>query len=175
MKCPACGKELTTINTGGVEVDVCQDGCGGIWFDTYEFKKFDEPYEQAGEKLLDVARDPDVSIDLSKQRNCPRCGNTPMMRHFYSVKKQMELDECPSCGGIWLDTGELSTIRSFFKSEEEKRAAAEALFDDLFGPQLASLAREQANDLEKARRFANMFKYICPSYYISGKQGWGAF
>lgn len=175
MKCPACGNELSRIDANGVEVDVCKGGCGGVWFDTFEFRKFDEPHEHAGESLLDVERNPGVSVDPSRRRNCPRCENVTMMRHFYSIRKKVELDECASCGGIWLDTGELAVIRSLFNSEEEKRAAAEELFDDLFGPQLAVLAREREHDKARARRFANMFKYICPSYYISGKQDWGAF
>jgi len=29
--------------------------------------------------------------------------------------------------------------------------------------------------LESARKIANAFKFICPSYYIPGKQAWGAF
>lgn len=29
-----------------------------------------------------------------------------MMKHFFSVKKEVELNECESCAGIWLDTGE---------------------------------------------------------------------
>ena len=34
--------------------------------------------------------------------------------------------------------------------------------------------RAQTN-LRKARRIAHAFRFICPSYYIPGKQSWGAF
>jgi hypothetical protein len=34
---------------------------------------------------------------------------------------------------------------------------------------------ESQEKAEKARKVANMFRFICPSYYIPGKQDWGAF
>ena len=52
MNCPACGNVLEEMKVGDVMVDVCQGGCGGIWFDNYELEKFDEPHESAGEELL---------------------------------------------------------------------------------------------------------------------------
>ena len=175
MECPACSNQLSQVDVRGVEVDVCKGGCGGIWFDNYEFKKFDEPHEHAGEALLEVEIDPNVNVDHSEKRNCPRCENIIMMRRFFSVKKAVELDECAGCAGIWLDTGELAHIRSLFNSEEERKEAAENVFVDLFGPQLEILAKEREINRQKTRRVANMFKFICPSYYISEKQDWGAF
>lgn len=175
MKCPACANQLTEVTASDVQVDVCDGGCGGIWFDNFEFKKFDEPHEQLGNELLEIKRAPNVAVDHSEKRNCPKCENITMIRHFFSVKKEVELDECANCGGIWLDTGELAKIRSLFNSEEERRHAAEELFDDMFGPELEKLAKEREKNVEGARRIANMFKFICPSYYLSGKQDWGAF
>ena len=32
-----------------------------------------------------------------------------MMRHFFSVKRQVEVDECPGCGGFRLDAGKMVT------------------------------------------------------------------
>ncbi len=175
MKCPACERQLSNKAVGTIEVDTCENGCGGIWFDQFEFKKFDEPHETAGVSLLDISVDPDISVDHAKKRHCPKCNGITMMRHFYSVKKQVEIDECPSCGGIWLDSGELKQIRGMFDTEAEKQAAAKACFDDLFGPQLEQLEAKREQDKAKARRIANMFKFICPSYYIPGDQKWGAF
>jgi len=43
MNCPACGNILEQMTVGDVTVDVCQRGCGGIWFDNFELEKFDEP------------------------------------------------------------------------------------------------------------------------------------
>jgi ribosomal protein L37AE/L43A len=43
---------------------------------------------------------------------CPRCGTALAERAQYGVT----IDECPSCGGLWLDKGELEHIA---RREEE--------------------------------------------------------
>jgi len=175
MNCPACENELQEISVGGVAVDVCRDGCGGIWFDNYELEKFDETHESAGEGLLDIERDDSVIVDHTKRLNCPACDNVVMMRHFFSVKKEVEVDECPNCSGFWLDAGELGKIRSLFKTEEERHKAAEEYFSEVFGGELAAMEAEDQAKLNKVLKISNMFRFICPSYYIPGKQDWGAF
>jgi hypothetical protein len=120
MNCPACGNTLQEITVSDVAVDVCNGGCGGIWFDNYELAKFDEPHESAPE-LLDMERDDSITVDHTERLNCPKCSDVVMMRHFSSVKKEVEVDECPACGGFWLDAGELGSIRSLFDTEEEGR------------------------------------------------------
>ena len=175
MKCPACGKELRQMVVGGVTVDVCEGGCGGIWFDNYELKKFDEPHEAAGEELLDIKRNENIRVDHAAKRKCPLCKNMPMQRHFSSVKQEVSVDECPNCGGFWLDAGELAGIRQLYGSEEEGVKAAEEYFQDVFGKELAAMKAESDENIRKARRVANMFRFICPTNYIPGKQDWGAF
>jgi Zn-finger nucleic acid-binding protein len=175
MKCPACGNELSQVVAGGVTVDVCEGGCAGIWFDHFELQKFDEPRESAGEILLDIKQKKGIRIDHRKRLKCPKCGNVVMMRHFFSVKKQVEVDECPDCGGYWLDMGELAKMRSEFASEEERKKAAEEYFSEIFGKKLAKIYAESEEKAERARKIARMFRFICPSKYIPGKQDWGAF
>lgn len=175
MNCPACGKILTSIVVSDVEVDICKGGCGGIWFDNYEMKKFDEPHEYAGDELLDSERDDSIVIDRSKQIKCPKCDDIVMMRHFFSVKKEVEVDECPGCGGIWLDAGELAKIRSLFETEDERQKAAEEYFAEIFGDEMNMMEAESQAKFQKVQRISNIFRFICPSYYIPGKQDWGAF
>ena len=107
--------------------------------------------------------------------NCPECGNAVMMRHFFSVKKETEVDECPACAGFWLDAGELRQIRSQFESEQGRKDAARRYFEEVFGDKLAEIRAERDEETRRVRRIANMFRFICPSYYIPGKQKWGAF
>ena len=47
LACPACGEEMKKIymQEAGVNIDLCLNGCGGIFFDNREFEKFDEPDE----------------------------------------------------------------------------------------------------------------------------------
>ncbi len=175
MKCPACGKELQEKTVAGIVVDVCENGCGGIWFDNFELGKVDEQHESAGESLLDIARDENVVVDYTQKRICPRCEDQPMMKHFSSVKREVELDECPSCGGFWLDYGELGKIRDQYVTDDEREKAAGEYFSEVFGEDMARMRAESQEKLDRARKIALMFRFICPSYYIPGDQAWGAF
>ncbi|MBD3307221.1 hypothetical protein GF339_12390 [candidate division KSB3 bacterium] len=175
MKCPACGNQLTEMAVQEIHVDVCQGGCKGVWFDRFELQKVDEAHEAAGEPLLDVARDPQLVVDHARQRHCPKCETIPLMRHFFSVKRDIEVDECPQCAGMWLDQGELARIRTQFATESERREAAQTMFAEVFDDDLARMRSESEEKNAKARKIASIFRFICPTYYIPGKQKWGAF
>jgi len=112
MKCPACFNELTEIQVGSLAVDACQGGCGGVWFDAFELQQVDEQDEAAGEPLLHIRRDERLVLDKSRKRECPRCAGIKLHRHFFSAKRRVEVDQCPNCGGYWLDAGELAMIRA---------------------------------------------------------------
>ncbi len=174
MRCPACGAELSQMVAGGITVDACRGGCGGIWFDRFELSKVDEPKESAGEALLHIERRARGNIDPSQRRKCPKCSMI-MMQHFFDVKRQVVVDECPQCAGMWLDAGELATIRSAYATEDERKQAAEKYFDEIFGKRLAELHARSVQDAERARKIAHLFRFICPSYWIPGKQPGAAF
>ena len=122
MKCPACFNELTSLQVGSLTVDVCHGGCGGIWFVAFELQRVDEAREEAGELLLEIRRDERVRIDPNRKRDCPRCEGIKLKRHYFSAKRRVEVDQCPNCGGYWLDAGELAQIRA----EKSTSAAAPA-------------------------------------------------
>src|SRR5512138_132962 len=107
MKCPACFNELSTLQVGSVQVDVCQGGCGGIWFDAFELQKI-EKLHQGNDTLLQIRMDLDVVVDPSRKRECPRCAGIKLHRHFFSAKRRVQVDQCPNCSGYWLDAGELA-------------------------------------------------------------------
>jgi len=161
MKCPACENELTAKTVADVTVDICR--CGGVWFDNFEFKKFDEPHESAGEQFVNINSDENLQIDHEKKRGCPKCSDIIMRRHFYSSKRQTEIDECPGCGGIWLDAGELKVIRESFGSEEEKDKAADKYLDEMFSGDFAKARKESEEKRTKIDRFANMFRFFSRS------------
>lgn len=85
------------------------------------------------------------------------------------------VDKCPACGGYWLDPGELRTIRTDFETDEARRAAAEGYFTDTFGSRLHAEHVQTEEQLPRAHRVASILRFICPSYYIPGKQESGAF
>jgi Zn-finger nucleic acid-binding protein len=146
MKCPACFNELTQAQVGSLVVDVCEGGCGGIWFDAFELQRVDEEGEIAGEPLLHIKRDESIVVDASRKRACPRCDGVRLHRHYFSAKRRVEIDQCPNCGGYWLDAGELSQIRS---EKSETARAEEFRHSSLSGADIRYLYRVKSQ-LRKA-------------------------
>lgn len=120
IKCPACSKEMKKVflNTQKINIDVCLDGCGGMFFDNREFKKVDEKVESITELLQATEGKEFIRVSESTARICPYCG-VKMVRNFASPKHAVKIDECYSCGGKFLDAGELDKIRNEYNSEEE--------------------------------------------------------
>ena len=176
MTCPACGHVLTSTAAGGLTVDVCDGGCGGIWFDRFELQKVDEQAESAGEALLHVRRDPGVLVDPAERYRCPHCTDgVVLMRHFWSVKRAVTIDQCSECSGFFLDAGERGGIRDEFATEADRHAAADAYFKEVVDPLLDEQRHESQEELERAQKFAHAFRFICPSEYLPGKQAGAAF
>lgn len=108
MKCPACGCQLTRIRLSGVTLWACKGGCGGLWFERFALRRLHQAL--AGQPLPPIAEPPGRYAESSQQRYCPHCQGILMMRHYFSPKKEVELDECPGCAGIWLDAGKYEKL-----------------------------------------------------------------
>lgn len=160
MNCPACDRTLTELRAGPILVDACSGGCGGVWFDNFELQKVDEQHEPAG-NALNILASADVNIDLAAKRPCPRCDGQPMRRHFFSSKKQIQVDCCPACGGYWLDSGELAAIRAEFPTEADRRVATKQFVSEIAKWEMAGAARdpEQLRG-ERARGAAGLLRLI---------------
>ncbi len=119
--CPACHNEMTKIfmPEQGVNLDVCLDGCGGIYFDNREFKMFDEEHESIDNIINAIDGKTFVPVEETKVRICPVCG-AQMVKNYSSIQKEVQLDECYSCGGKFLDRGELTKFRQEYKTEAER-------------------------------------------------------
>ena len=122
MKCPVCSNELVEYHAGSINVDICRDGCSGIWFDGAEFDKVVEHSEAFPDELLRVRKNAQVVIDRSKIRNCPKCPSQKLQRVVIDPEIRLEIDQCQSCHGTWLDIGELEFIRQRAKEDSEMAA-----------------------------------------------------
>jgi Zn-finger nucleic acid-binding protein len=120
MTCPACGHPLSPRHVGHTTVDACVNGCGGIWFDNFELQRLDDPADPGADSLLSIPIDPKVHVDHKMKRHCPRCENQVMRRRFFSRKREIEVDECPACAGVWLDAGELAQIRAEIAEQSQR-------------------------------------------------------
>ena len=131
MQCPACTQTLEEHTFDALEVDICRGGCGGIWFDRFELQKVDEAQEILGKMLVSCADD-EVSEQPREQRyKCPRCAMI-MMRHLFKPGIRVEIDTCPKCAGVWLDHGELKSIRCADGTDAERQQAAERYVSGMF-------------------------------------------
>lgn len=121
INCPACGKKMTKIylKEQGFNIDICLDGCGGIYLDNREFKKVDEQKEDITPVLEAIKNKTFEKTDEEKTRICPVCGHD-MVKNYASVLKKIEIDECYNCGGKFFDHNELLAIRNEFTNEEER-------------------------------------------------------
>lgn len=126
MKCPACNFSLHQLMAGDIEIEYCRDGCGGIWFDWKELKKFDEPHEFLPPEVLRPSAGAG-KVDSNALRTCPKCSEKETLcRRYFDIQNQVEVDQCLECSGIWLDTREIETIRSQYPNEAARNAAGDA-------------------------------------------------
>ena len=144
MKCPACQQEMAEQDFGGVNIDVCMKGCKSLWFDWTELGRLDERHEGLGQALnaaLNSARHKD---DHRGRLVCPKCG-VLMVAHFYTDSKVVTVDECYACGGFFLDSGEMDSIRDNYMGESERKDYANKLLAQM--PEYASAVARQ-NELK---------------------------
>src|SRR4051812_25138292 len=128
MKCPSCKSPLLEKNAGGMTLDICYGGCGGIWFDATELKRITA---RAAASLHTIWQSPVVNLNVAGPRLCPRCPAQALERKWFSESRKVEIDQCPKCAGLWLDAGEFSRIYDEIKGPsvappEWAKAMAEA-------------------------------------------------
>ena len=168
MNCPVCSNNLDAQVVGEITLDVCSQGCGGVWFDQFEFKKFDEKHEPHPDKSLKLKLElKSGTSSIAKSHGlhqCPKCESISMMRYFSSVKRQVWIDQCPNCAGVWVDAGELAQIRDEFNTDAERIKAADAVFSEMFDPVLAAANQKSMDELKTLRAMGSVLKFISPSY-----------
>ena len=129
MNCPACGKEMVEKKIGETIIDFCENGCKGVWFDNFELTRMDEVGEVDESLISDILNsEKDPANDGRDSIKCPKC-NINLHEHRYRGGK-VKIDECYSCGGIYLDSGELKEITEQFKSDSELKSFVSSVTND---------------------------------------------
>lgn len=128
--CPACGEVMKKVysKNDSVFLDICVDGCGGIWFDNQEFEKFDEQHEDI-DFILSKLEDKHFKPVADAKRWCPVCA-IPMVKTYASTRKEVVIDECYNCGGRFLDNDELVSIRAQFQTASQADNEARQVFEN---------------------------------------------
>lgn len=104
IRCPRCElymkREEIEVPGPNIVIDFCSK-CGSYWFDRGELNRYIK--DKKPDRALRRAR----GMEDWGKPSCPRCGGTISMKFI----NDLEVDHCDSCGGIWLDHGELKTIQ----------------------------------------------------------------
>ncbi len=147
LNCPACGAALVQMGAGDSMMEVCRHGCQGMWFNNYVLRP---ALARLSPDDLDADDgDPPPHVDVSQKRGCPRCRGIFMLKRWYSPTCHIEIDECPSCGGIWLDRGEYRLIHAALAREGADTR------DGSMNPEAAVLKAQVEAGLAKERNSAH--------------------
>lgn len=121
LRCPRCHqpRELEKL-LGDAEAFTCEL-CGGIFFTAGELDRLAEPH-QGNVEYTTVDRDSFTHADRHGPTMCPADGAV-MAKVDFNIYTDIILDYCPSCGGFWLDGGELervnTVVRELQKADRE--------------------------------------------------------
>ena len=108
MNCPKCGdKELARVTLDGVEVDSCAE-CAGVWFDKSELVQLLGKKTQRVEPIMGGGDEQDANY--KRGVSCPRDGQG-LLRVRSNRNKDVTVDACVVCQGVWLDGGEFERIK----------------------------------------------------------------
>ena len=153
--CTACGKEMDKIYLSNlkINVDVCDKGCGGIYFDNREFEKFDEEHENADEILAiyeNKTFEPKYDGD---ERVCPMCKSRMVKLGSGTAQNNFKIDVCYTCGAKFLDGYELQKIRSVQTTEEQNKMFVNATFKEIATSReaLSCLSNDESDEVEEVK------------------------
>ncbi len=161
MKCPACGQEMVRENFG-VNVDVCKDGCKGLWFDRGELCMLDEHDEGLGAALEAALRFPRRNDGSRGPLTCPTCA-IPMHTHAYKRDQAVNVDECYKCGGLFLDSGELKEIRDNYMADADVKAYADQIIGSV--PEYAQAMKGLDAERKRQESVQKFTKFLTVNYW----------
>jgi len=114
MQCPKCqSNELKPQDLlGNIEVDHCAK-CNGMYFEKGEMGAY-----------LHFSKDLPNYKDLLKEAKpsctCPECQGQ-MKELKYVPDKELFVDYCENCGGVWLDGGEVDDAQEIAGAQEQTK------------------------------------------------------
>ena len=107
--------------------------------------------------------------DTLKNIKCPACQHVmtkvfvPHLGNFASIKQEIQVDECYSCGGKFLDFGELEKIRAQYKTESDRSQDTMKYLYSTVGLEIKKLEQE----VEEGRRNRSTLKKLFDSIIYS--------
>jgi Zn-finger nucleic acid-binding protein len=116
LRCPQCDRDMSEVVVHGnpgslIQLDQCGK-CGGIWCDKWEL--FPVQTEEA-DRLdpLNEALLRDALPLAQKTLYCPRCADTLAVFADPMLPKEIQLQRCRHCDGIWLNRGQFHRYKDY--------------------------------------------------------------
>ncbi len=134
MLCPNCRIQMQKYRHKNAMLDHCRN-CKGFWFDLGELNyTLHQKRGNLNKKRLASLKKEGSEVTPSHidrgVKMCPRC-RVPMARKNYKMRSNVFIDECPACGGVWLDKGEFKGILKYdFLGRCREKALALAPVDE---------------------------------------------
>jgi len=152
--CPQCAVPMQSVTTTGhygrrFVVDQCRQ-CGGIWFDRYEHHRVSDD-EVA---VIDVLNVDELvtSKQVQKTLHCPVDGSELYVFNDPQYPKDIVLEACGRCGGMWFNRGEFASYRSYFTARWPKKRVlsdSAALISKVY----LSLNKQRAQSMHTKRMY----------------------
>lgn len=108
--CPRCKIALKTYDYRNNDAEICPQ-CNGIWLDRQEFNYLTSERDIYQDQELPKSYHRPALQKETAYLPCVRCG-TPMTKKNFQEISGVMIDICGD-HGIWLDAGEMESIRSF--------------------------------------------------------------
>ena len=161
IDCPACNERMEKVfmPEAGVNVDICLNGCGGLFFDNRELEKFDELHENADKIIEAVKGKTFKAVNEDEVRICPCCGH-PMTK-MGAANGAVQIDVCNTCGGKFLDHGELEKIREY---QDQDDSAVDELMNSIYRENLHEVLGNNANRAIKSSPRRQFFENLIKNY-----------
>ena len=107
MKCFDCENEMVSktiyVNKKLIKFNECET-CGSLWIDADQLKIMSFDSMKTLVKANDVLK---ASGDL---KSCLKCEDERLVKVHFIDDKDILLDRCDKCGGLWLDGGDLKSM-----------------------------------------------------------------
>jgi len=116
MDCPVCILQMDKLKLFEVEIDTCRF-CGGLWLDGNELSAFIQKGKIPKRLLTTYCLDDRKKMVKEGERKCPNCRKSlQIVRH-----RDVDVEYCNGCRGIWFDRGELLKIVKSYYDEIKKK------------------------------------------------------
>jgi len=121
LQCPKCNASLSPEELSGVSVDACST-CGGLWLDRSRLDNYVANYLVASgfhKHPAALLEKPSAPTHL----RCPRCQTQTLNLVKF---REVAVEACPTCQGVFLDRGEAERIakRTLLATKQSDMPAA---------------------------------------------------